>query len=224
VITSFCLAAKISGCASGRTYGLDLCRPNSLRKSDGHRDNLDSPMSRFLSCVLSILTCVTSFCAMASDAQSPVSSPIVVLEATSTIHANGLYQNQHLLVRLTGDGKVEWDKWVGNVWERQTSSVSAERVSEIRRTLDAIDKNLVHGKMGPYYAYVDTSVDDQIHMVVGQEEVTFSVTNPWPPGVLPNRKPMPKDVKAVVCEIDRLHAQVANITVNELCKASQLSH
>jgi hypothetical protein len=97
-------------------------------------------------------------------------------------------------------------------------------VSEIQRTLDAIDKRLVHSKMGPYNFYVDTSDELQIHMIVGQEHVTFSVVNPWLPGALPNRKPMPRDVKAVVCEIDKLHAEVANIRVNELCKASQTSH
>jgi hypothetical protein len=160
---------------------------------------------------------------MAGEAESQMSPPIVVLEATDTIHANGPYQSQHMLVRLTSDGSVEWDKMVGNSWERQTRSVGAERVAEIRRTLDSINKSLVHGKMGPYHVYEDISNELQIHVVVGQEEVVFSVMNPWLPG-RPARKPMPRDVKVVVCEIDSLHAEVANLPVNELCKASQLSH
>ena len=178
-------------------------------------------MPRFLSCALSVLTWINLFCAVSSDAQSQPSSPIVVLEATNTLHANNNYQSQWLLVRLTDDGKVEWDKYVGNAWERKTSSVSAEQVAEVERTLNAIDKNIVHGRMGPYRIYVDTSDELQIHMTVRQAEVTFSVMNPWMPGALPSRKPMPKDVKAVVCVIDRLHAEVANVSVNELCKASQ---
>jgi hypothetical protein len=117
---------------------------------------------------------------------------------------------------------VEWDKAVGNAWERHASSVSAEQVSEIRRTLDAIDKSAVNGKMGPYHVYEDASVELQIHMIVGQEYLAFSVVNPWLPGA--NRKRMPKDVKAVVCEIDRLYAQVANSPINKLCTAAQPSH
>jgi hypothetical protein len=97
-------------------------------------------------------------------------------------------------------------------------------VSEVRRTLDAINKSLVHGKMGPYHVYEDVSDELRIHVMVGQEEVAFSVMNPWPPGRLPGRKPMPRDVKVIVCEIDSLHAQVANIPVNELCKANRPSH
>jgi hypothetical protein len=57
---------------------------------------------------------------MASGPQSQLSSPIVVLEATNTIHGIGGYQNQQMLVRLTNDGNVEWDKRVGNAWERQS--------------------------------------------------------------------------------------------------------
>jgi hypothetical protein len=179
-------------------------------------------MPRFPSCVLSILTCITSFWVMASGSESQMPPPIVVLEVTDTIHANGPYQNQHLLVRLTSDGSVQWDKMVGNSWERQTSSVSAERVSKIRRNLDAINKSLVHGKMGPYHVDEDASDELQIEVMVRQEEVAFSVTNPWLPGRA--HKPMPRDVKAVVCEIDGLHAQVANTPVNKLCKTSQPSY
>jgi hypothetical protein len=180
-------------------------------------------MPHFFSFVLSLLICIGSFSATASDAQSQISSPIVVLEATSTMHGIGGYQNQHMLVRLTNDGKVEWDKAVGNAWERQTSSVSAERVSEIQRTLASIEKSLIHGTMGPYNIYIDTSVELQIHMAARQGEVTFSVMNPWPPSEMP-RKPMPKDVKTVVCEIDRLHAQVASVPINQMCKANKRSY
>jgi hypothetical protein len=77
--------------------------------------------------------------------------------------------------------------------------------------------------MGPYYVYTDTEVTLQIHMAARQQKVTFSVVNPWHSG-MPGPEPMPKDVKAVVCEIDRLHAQVANVPVTKMCKASNSSH
>jgi hypothetical protein len=30
-------------------------------------------------------------------------------------------------------------------------------------------------------------------------------------------KPLPKELKAVICEVDRLHAQVAAVSVEPLC-------
>jgi hypothetical protein len=181
-------------------------------------------MPAFPRLILSLLTCINLFSAIAGNAQSQDSSPTVLLEATSIMHGVGGYEEKHLFVRLTGDGKVEWDKYVGNSWERQASSVTAERVLEIQRTLDSIDKSLVHGTMGPYHIYVDTSTELKIHMTARQGDVSFSVQNPWPPSVIPNHKPMPKDVKAVLCEADWLQAQVANLPVSELCKPQKSSH
>jgi hypothetical protein len=174
----------------------------------------------YLSYVLSILLCVNPFLAMASDVQPQASSPIVVLEATSTVHANNAYRDQFLLVRLTDDGKVEWDKpVVPRGSERQTGSVSAEQVSEIKRTLDAIHGSSLHGSMGPYGIYEDASEELQIKMTTKKGAVTFSVINPWVSSdESRHHKRMPKDVRAVVCEIDRLHAQVADVPVKEVCK------
>jgi hypothetical protein len=160
---------------------------------------------------------------VASNAQSEASAPIVVLDATCITRGVGGHKIQYLLARLTDDGKVEWDKYVGNAWERQTSSVTAERLSEIQRTLGSIDKSLFHGAMGPYNVYIDTSVELQVHMAARQEEVTFSLMNPWPPSEMPSRKPMPKDVKAVVCEIDKLYAQVASVPIIRMCRANKSS-
>ena len=177
-------------------------------------------MSPFPTFVLSILMCVSLCSSTTRDAQPHVTSSGVVFEATNELtQFNG--RTARLLVRLTDDGKVEWDKYVRrNVWEPQTSSISAERLSEIRRTLNSIDTSQLHGVMGPYHIYVDTSVELQIHMAARQGEVTFSVRNPWSPSVIPTRKLMPKEVRAVVCEIDGLHAQVAGDPVDQMCKES----
>jgi hypothetical protein len=130
--------------------------------------------------------------------------------------------NKLLVVRLTDNGKVEWDKLVDSrVSERQTSSVSAEVVSNIERTLKAVDQSLFGGKMGPYYVCLDTSSDLQVRMTARSGELTFLVTNPWSPGIV--RKPMPKDVKTVVCEISRLRTQVGNIPIDQMCKATNAS-
>jgi hypothetical protein len=163
--------------------------------------------------------CINLFSAAANNSRSPVPAPIVVLEATSMTRNQGA-EIQYLLVRLTDDGRVEWDKYVGKAWERQSSSVSAERVSEIQRTLDSIDKGLLHGAMGPYHVYEDTSEELRIQMAARQGEVTFSVTNPWREPGMPSRKRMPKEVGVVVCEIDGLYAQVAGVPVEPMRKAS----
>jgi|HubBroStandDraft_4_1064222.scaffolds.fasta_scaffold716089_1 hypothetical protein len=133
--------------------------------------------------------------------------------------------------RLTDHGKVGWDKWLGNTWKRETSAVDAERVSELQRVLDVIDSTSVpNKKMGPYHIYMDNSVVLQIRMNVCQEQVTFSGLNPWPSN-MPSEaehslihKAMPRNVKVVVCEIDKLSSDVANTPVSELCKTRNELH
>lgn len=175
---------------------------------------------RILGCVLLVAICVHSFCAVASDAQSRVSPPVVVLEAISTIHGIGGHNDVQMLVRLTDDGKVEWDKWVGKTLKRQSSSLTNERMSEVKRSLDAIDQSGLHPNMGPYYVYVDTETELRIRMATSRGELTFSVLNPWSEGLV--NKPMPKNVKAVVCEISRLSARVAKEPIDHLCETPPL--
>jgi hypothetical protein len=181
-------------------------------------------MPLFPRLIQSLAICINFFSVLASNTQSQDPPPTVVLEATSILRGIGSYEKEHLLSRLTNDGKVEWDKYVANKWERQTSSVTSERVSEIQRRLDSVDKSLLHDAMGPYYIYVDTSTEVKIRTTAKQRDVAFSVQNPWPPGIIPSHKPMPKDVKAVLCEIDRLQAQVANLPIREMCKPRDSSH
>jgi hypothetical protein len=181
--------------------------------------------------VLWVLLFYGSFCTIAAGVQSQASSPNVVLEVISTNYGIGGHQDKELLIRLTDDGKVEWDNWLGNTRKRETSAVNAKRVSEVQRALDGIDSTSVRNKkMGPYHIYMDTSVVLQIQMHVRQEQVTFSVTNPWPSN-MPSEvddalihKAMPKNVKVVVCEIDRLSSGVRNTPVSELCKTRNESH
>jgi hypothetical protein len=172
--------------------------------------------------ILSILISITLFSAAANSVRLPISTPIVVLEASNITRSQG-EEMRYLLVRLTDDGKVEWDKYVGNAWQRQTSSVSAERVSKIERTLDSIDKSQLHGAMGPYYVYEDTPVELRIQLAARLGEVTFSVTNPWSEAGT-RRKRMPKEVRVVVCEVDGLYAQVASVSVDPMCKAITSPH
>jgi hypothetical protein len=177
-------------------------------------------MSRNLTYVFSILIWINAACNTAGGSpQSGASTPAVVLEATGTRHGIGGYENKLLEVRLTDDGKVEWDEPVGHhVSERKTSFVSAEVVSNIERTLEAVDRSLFHGKMGPYYLYTDTSYELQVRVAARPGDLTFLVINPWPSVFF--RKPMPPDVKIVVCEINKLRAQVTNTEVDQMCKVT----
>jgi hypothetical protein len=178
-------------------------------------------MPDYFTYLLAILLSTVSFLTIANDVPPQTSSQHVVLEATSKFDYNG-YQSQFLLVRLTDDGKVEWDKPVApRASERQTSSVSAERVSEIKRTLDAVHLSSLHGSMGPYETLPDASVELRIHMTSEKGEVTFSVINPWVPSGARHCKRMPKNVKVVICEIDRLHSQLAGDPLNEICKPTK---
>jgi hypothetical protein len=112
--------------------------------------------------VLWVLLFYGSFCTIAG-VQSQASSPNVVLEVISTNYGIGGHQDKELLTRLTDDGKVEWDNWLGNTWKRETSAVNAKRVSEVQRALDGIDSTSVRNKkMGPYHIYMDSSVVLQI--------------------------------------------------------------
>jgi hypothetical protein len=184
------------------------------------RANLQSLMSRNLTYVFWILIWINAVCNTAGGCpQSGVSAPAVVLEATNTKHGIGGYENKLLVVRLTDDGKVEWDEPVGlHVSVRQTSSVSAEVLSNIVRTLKAVDQSLFRGRLGPYYVYIDSSDELQVRVAAGPRDLTFLVINPWPSVFV--RKPMPPDVKTLVCEIDKLHAQVTNTAVDQMCKVT----
>jgi hypothetical protein len=178
-------------------------------------------MSRILRYVQSTLIWIGAVCAMAGCARPTATPPAVVFEATNTHRGMG-YEEKSLLVRLSEDGKIEWDKWKApRVVERQTGSVSANAVSEIQHALNTVDQSLFRSKMGPYYIYVDTSDELQVRMKTKTGPVEFLLINPWSSGM--PRQPMPTDVRIVFCEIDALYAQKANYAVDQTCKTNDSS-
>jgi hypothetical protein len=153
-----------------------------------------------------------------STAQTQTPAPVIV-EATSSMHGIGGYEQKQLLVRLTDDGKVQWET---TQWQKpnelHSTRIDPELVSAIRLRLDEIDPAAIQAKMGPYNRYVDTSVELFIRVDTLKWKREFTVLNPWPHWPL---KPRPKELKAVICDIDRLHAQVAEESVEPMCaKAS----
>lgn len=158
---------------------------------------------------------------MATCARPTVTPPAIVLEVTNTHRGMG-YEDKSLLVRLTEDGKIEWDKWKApRVVERQAGSVSANAVSEIQRALNTVDQSLFRSKMGPYCGYSDTFDELQVRMKTKTGPLEFLLINPWSSGM--PLKSMPTDVRIVFCEIDALYAQNAKYPVDQACKNSDSS-
>jgi hypothetical protein len=153
-----------------------------------------------------------AFFAPTAQTQPPAS---IVVEATSSIRGIGGYEQKRLLVRLKGDGNVEWEtvQWKKSN-ELHSTKIASELVSDITRRLDEIDPEALQAKMGPYNRYVDTSVELFIRINTPKLKRQFSVINPWPHWPL---KPLPKELEAVICEVDRLHAQVAEEPVEPMC-------
>lgn len=176
-------------------------------------------MSRILPYVQLTLIWIGAVCVIAGCARPTAPVPVVVLEATWLHHGMG-QEAERLFVRLTEDGKVEWDEWkVFPASERHTGSVTANVVSDVQHALNAVDQSLFRSQLGPYYGYIDTSDELQVHMKTKRGPVEFRLINPWSKEGMP-QKPMPTDVRIVFCEIDTLYAKNANHPVDVACKTN----
>ena len=162
----------------------------------------------FLSAAIAFLT------PLPSTAQPKVPTSIVV-EAASSIQGIGGHHQKRLLVRLSDDGKVEWET---TQWQKpnelHSTRISPERVSDITQRLAGIDSKAIQEKMGPYNRYVDTVVELSIRVNTPKWNRNFTVLNPWPHWPL---KPLPIELKAVICEVSRLQAEVTEEPVQPLC-------
>jgi hypothetical protein len=169
------------------------------------------------------LSAVVASLAPISTAQTQI-SPYVVVEATESVSHTLGYCENHLSVRLTSDGRVEWEeagqmekcgKPVQNKPDAlHSTTIAAEQVSAITQRLNGVDPETLQAKMGPYNRYVDTSVELLIRISTPKWSRGFSVSNPWPYYPL---KPLPKELRTVICEISRLRAQVADEPAEPMC-------
>src|ERR1700721_3550317 len=163
--------------------------------------------------LVGFLTLAVICCSKVDAPRRTAANLKVLLDATDTVHGIGGYKNTRMLVRLTDDGRVEWDKWVNKGWQRNTSWISPAEVTSIKRRLETVDETKITSKMGPYNIYVDTSVELSIRMATRTGLISFSVIDPWssnlPRDALGEGRipPMPDAVESVVCEIDVLHGQ-----------------
>jgi hypothetical protein len=146
--------------------------------------------------------------------------PQVVLQATNVIYyAAGSADEEQLLVGLTSDGKVQWETDAGYLkYERETTAITPDQVASVQYALDATDKGGLRDEMGPYNNYVDTWVELRVRIESPNGERQFSLINPWPGVRL--IKPLPKEIKSIICEASKLRAKVAKETLENMCGSS----
>jgi hypothetical protein len=196
---------------------------SGLGLSRGRCDSLRVVMRKARSPFYTMLVALYFFFAflMHSLAQSRVPLPKVVLEATNEIHSNGSSYDE-LFVRLANDGKVEWDARVGDQKDvRQTTTITSEEVTSIQQALDATDKRRLHEKMGPYYGNTDISGELRLRIGSPNGVFQFSVFNPWGERKI---KPLPKEVKSIVCEASTLRSKIAKEPLDKMCESGRPAH
>jgi hypothetical protein len=183
-------------------------------------------LSRFGSLPLAMVACFLLIAPAHVVAQSNNSQPILILESVNTIYGIGGKQVE-LFVRLKQDGTVEWDEPVwqkqgGWTYSRKAASIPPEQLTAIGKRLAVLNKDSFRIKMGPYNTYTDTSVELQMRILTSAGSVAFLVVNPWPCELpscsMGKSKPIPEDVKAAVCEANKLRVQLAGGPVDPMCK------
>jgi hypothetical protein len=141
----------------------------------------------------------------------------LILEAKILTRGIGGIQTNLLLVRLTDDGKAEWEDYVSRTKiQRNLVSVPSEEVVALRQRLDAIDKSVIKPQMGPYGTYIDTVTELSVGLHSDNGVLKFTIYNPWPNDSF-HSQPMPKDVKSIICEIWTIHAKLAKVPVDSTC-------
>ena len=101
---------------------------------------------------------------------------------------------------------------------RQTTTITSEEVTSIQQALDATDKRRLREKMGPYYG--NTDIGGKLRLRIGSPNgvFQFSVINPWGERKI---KPLPKDVKLIICEASTLRSKIAKEPVDKMCKSAK---
>jgi hypothetical protein len=181
-------------------------------------------IASFHGCVLVMLLCALACLSGCGNSAVDTKAPDVVLEATSVVH--GISSYTVLFIRLTSDGRVEWDESLSfNDKQRNSAMISPEELSSIQHRLNAIDKSGIQPQMGPFAGYTDVVIDLNVVLTATNGPVRFTVTNPWTGDLRPFRddriKPMPTEVKSIACEIWNLHAQFVKMQAEPMCKSPQ---
>jgi hypothetical protein len=148
-------------------------------------------------------------------AQKQTLPSAVVIEATSTQRAIKNYVDRRLWVRLRKDGTLEWEESAqGKQNELHSTRISPSQLATVEQDIRSIDWSKVQGRMGPYNAYIDTSYELQIRVATSGVEREFALLNPWP-GIV--EKPLPADLKELLCELDVLHARASGEGIHQIC-------
>lgn len=133
-------------------------------------------------------------------------SPIVIEVEEELSWAGGgqTSDDKDLYIRLRRNGDVEWNQ--RRTTNLRSAKIPVEQVAEIVARIDSIDPKKIQSNMGPYNVYVDTGVDLHFHVMTSKWNRRFSVGNPWSGLTL---KPIPEQLKTLLCVVVDLRAQVA---------------
>jgi hypothetical protein len=149
-----------------------------------------------------------------------LSKPHLLLECT---HYYNQRQHGTLMLRLMSDGHVEWEDWTDRreALNRHTANISDDQLAKIKARLNAIDNKEISKQWGPFNQYIDSSATLQIIVSTTKWKRKLMVINPWPCHVpscsLFPSKPLPNNVKEVLCEAETLRSQVANEANDPQC-------
>jgi hypothetical protein len=168
-----------------------------------------------------ISLCLPACLAFRGSSKPQTKSPDLVLEARIVTRGIGGIQTNLLLVRLTNDGKAEWEDYVSRTKTRRDSAtIPFKEVVAIQQRLDEIDKSVIKPQMGPYGTYIDTNTQLSVRLHSESGVLKFTIYNPWPNDSI-HSQPMPKEVKSIICEIWALQAKLAKVPVDSMCDSSQ---
>jgi hypothetical protein len=147
------------------------------------------------------------FISLWTHAQQETSPSGVAIEATSVFRGFKHYVDRRLWVRVKTNGTLEWEEAIADKPTMLRSTrISPSQLATVEQDIRSIDWNNVQRNMGPYNAYIDTSYELQIRVATSGVDRQFALLNPWP-GIV--KKPLPPDLKRLLCELDVLHARAS---------------
>ncbi len=136
------------------------------------------------------------------------------VEATNVMKGIGGNANRQLWVRLTQDGRLEWEE-PGRGRPTHSSQLTPGQLQSLNELLKSIDWSRIHGEMGPYNVYIDSSVEVQIRIRENGIETSFLLSESL--AARHQEEVSPGNLKNLLCELDRLHSLAAGGSVDRMC-------
>jgi len=149
-----------------------------------------------------------------AHSQQQISQSSLFVEATNVMKGIGGNANRQLWVRLTQDGRLEWEE-PGRGRPTHSSQLTPGQLQSLNELLKSIDWSRIHGEMGPYNVYIDSSVEVQIRIRENGIETSFLLSESL--AARHQEEVSPGNLKNLLCELDRLHSLAAGGSVDRMC-------